>query len=128
MLTFQRYSVLIPTFCALVPVLGLGLLCATLNCPLSLSHTLYCMSLPTSAQTWHTCYLIFPQPCSCMTSVRCRSVCRVNDNEYCCGWGRKLPCNVIFVKSSRNEHRSTAASSLHCAVNTHAHSTNTACI
>jgi len=82
MLTSQKYSVLIPIFCALVPVLGLGLLCATLNCPLSSSHTLYCMSLPTSAQTWHTCYLIFPQPCSCMTSVRCRSVCRVNDNEY----------------------------------------------
>jgi len=35
MLTSQRYSVLIPTFCALIPVLGLGLLCATLNCPLS---------------------------------------------------------------------------------------------
>jgi len=82
MLSSQRYSVLIPAFCALVPVLGLGLLCATLNYPLSSSRTLYCMSLPTSAQTWHTCYLIFPQPCSCMTSVRCRSECRVNDNEY----------------------------------------------
>jgi hypothetical protein len=80
-LSSQRYSVLIPAFCAVVPVLGLGPLCATSSCPLSSSHTQYCMSLPTSARTWHTCYLIFPQPCSCMTSVRCRSVCRVNDNE-----------------------------------------------
>jgi hypothetical protein len=77
LLSSQRYSVLIPAFCALVAALGLGPLCATLNCPLSSSRTLCCMSLPTSARTWHTCYLTFPQPCSCMISVRCRSVCRV---------------------------------------------------
>jgi len=46
----------------------------------------------------------------------------------CCGWGQKLVCSVTFVNSSADKYRSTTASSLHCTVNTHAHSANTACI
>ena len=46
----------------------------------------------------------------------------------CCGWGWKLLCNVIFVKTSTDEYTTTAASSLHCTVSTNTHSANMAYI
>jgi len=78
-----------------------------------------------TSRYWHNYYYIY------ITALFLTKISRTWAHNLL--WVRsKLFCNVIWWRAAqtswKEEYRNTAASILHCAVNTHAHSVNMECI